>query len=183
MIKIQGLLRSPLIVSWSCKNRPEKRLSLAVICISYRSSQCHWPYPWRGEYFPPSTPCSNPFLTCNMADRSKMCFKWLVCIFLYFFGSSGWINVFLPEGLTWWFYSTFSVAGRVSMNPEFLFYVDTHWWTIQTRKCLPLGNGHTYQYLIVWEHNNKICWLTNSIWSDWLVGYRPLFISWALRRF
>ena len=111
MIKIQGLLRSPLIVSWSCKNRPEKRLSLAVICTSYRSSQCYWPYPWRGEYFPRSTPCNNPFLTCNMADRSKMCFKWLVCIFLYFFGSSGWINVFLPEGLTWWFCSTFSVAG------------------------------------------------------------------------
>ena len=43
MIKIQGLLRSPLIVSWSCKNRQEKRLSLTVICTSYRSSQCYWP--------------------------------------------------------------------------------------------------------------------------------------------
>ena len=98
-------------ISWSCKNRQEKRLSLAVIWNSYSSSQCYWPYPWRGEYFPPSTPCSNPFLTCNMADCSKTCFKWLVCIFLYFFGSSGLINVLLPEGLTWWFFFAFLVAG------------------------------------------------------------------------
>ena len=33
---------------------------------------------------------------------------------------------------------------RVSVNPEFFFYVDTHWLTNQTRKCLLVGNGHTY---------------------------------------
>ena len=84
MIKILGLLRSPLTGSCSCKNRHENKTF--TIWTFYRWVLLSATDPTHGEesFFSPTIPCSNQFFTWNMADRCKMWLKWLVCIFLYF---------------------------------------------------------------------------------------------------
>ena len=83
MIKIQGLLRSPLIGSCSCNDRMKIKLSRSVPSIAEFFSVL-LTLPMERRVFSPTIPCSNQFFTWNMADRCKMWLKWLVCIFLYF---------------------------------------------------------------------------------------------------